>query len=61
MAHLIKDAGGSYVFADTKGNFNLKLSPEAVIESGLEADSGLTRQHTQKTYQKILDSFIQSL
>ena len=38
MAHLIRDAGGYYVFADTKGNFNLKLSLEAVIESGLEAD-----------------------
>ena len=50
MAHLIKDAGGSYVFADTKGNFNLKLSLEAVIESGLEADFWINPgQHTQKT------------
>ena len=49
MAHLIKDAGGRYVFADTRGNFNLKLSLEAVIESGLEADFWINPgQHTHK-------------
>ncbi|MEE2923976.1 MAG: ABC transporter substrate-binding protein, partial [bacterium] len=50
MAHLIRDAGGDYVFANTKGSFNLKLSLEAVIESGLEADFWINPgQHTHKT------------
>ena len=50
MAHLIRDAGGDYVFANTKGSFNLKLSLEAVIESGLEADFWINPgRHTHKT------------
>tara|TARA_B100000674_G_C37955848_1_gene969530 strand:- start:763 stop:1899 length:1137 start_codon:yes stop_codon:yes gene_type:complete len=50
MAHLIRDAGGRYIFANTTGNFNLKLSLEAVIESGLKADYWLNPgQHTHKS------------
>tara|TARA_Y100000589_G_scaffold72061_1_gene64729 strand:+ start:1861 stop:2997 length:1137 start_codon:yes stop_codon:yes gene_type:complete len=50
MAHLIRDAGGRYIFDKTTGSFNLKLSLESVIESGLQADFWINPgQHTHKS------------
>lgn len=36
-AHLIKDAGGQYLWADTKGTGSLSLSVESVLDQGQQA------------------------
>lgn len=49
MAHLIRDAGADYVFSKIPGNYNLKMSVEAVIEAGLDSDFWLNPSlHTHK-------------
>ena len=43
MARLISDAGGDYLWADTKGTGSLALSMEKVAERGLDADVWILR------------------
>lgn len=50
MAHLLRDAGADYIFSHIEGNYNLRMSIEAVIEAGLESDFWLNPSlHTHKT------------
>ena len=55
IANLINDAGGDYIFADNTETGSLSLSPEAVLQQGIDADVWLLRygQDIDLTYRSL--------